>query len=175
MARIDQDRADRVDQLVYELIGALTRWQCEPLEHVTEIVSADETHIVLHWKAFFVFREFLSPVELLPGLSLAKSIFVEEKTICLAWEDAALCEALSEPYSFDCVNTEQDVENDLERDSPGIPTSVIESAVAGLDQKSEAESLAEWFGSSDAVDFDRYPEVLRPYLLEMVARNSIRT
>jgi len=108
-------------------------------------------------------------------MSLAKSIFLEEKTICLVWEDAALCEALSETYSFDWINTEQDVENDLQWDSPGIPTSVIESAVVGLDQKSEAESLSEWFRSSEAIDFDRYPEVLRPYLIEIVARIAIPT
>ena len=53
-------------------------------------------------------------------------------------------------------------------DDPSLSADDIESLLSGVDPDAEVSLLLETYGDLDAVDFSKYPNVLRPYLKKWI-------
>jgi hypothetical protein len=161
-----QNRADRVAEITFSIIDALTMGSSDTIEHSTDILSMDSNSVTARWKAALLLDadSYNPPIATLPGTDVASIVYFEERTIRLTWPTAEACSAATDEYEWEWVQTDKDHEGGVPWDSPEVTPSMVESALEHID----AEVLIEWFGSIKDIDYSEFPVVFQAGLRAMV-------
>jgi uncharacterized protein len=136
------------------------------LRQWAEVISEDATSLTRAIRSHF----YLFPDH--DGFAFARNIpssFVTEKCVwTLTWSDQ---DSFHDPIGFD--ESDYDAENidigGASWDDPCLPDDVFANAIARIDWWAVGEWLDDWTGGANE-DFAEAPKVLRPYLLNALAR-----
>ncbi len=154
-----------LDDVVCDLVDEIHFGGPTILTSETIPLRSTPTTIVARWKATILLEtDGLLPDERLPGTTIPTSLFRDESTVSLSWSSEAACKALSELDAFDWIDENEDVAKGIAWDDPTLPADVIDRAMAKFDPTAEVETLIEWFGERDKIDYGAFPKRLQPVI-----------
>ena len=161
-------RNDQIIEYLWDLITFIHRDQNFGQSTELSVIQDDGLVIRIKSMAKINFRDTMrqNPDHYLPGLSLEKSVCIEMGVweLQFANEDDRLKLEISNYEFVEDVASSKTVL----WDNAALTADDIENLLSGVDPEVEASLLLETFGNLGSVNFDLYPNVLRPYLRKWI-------
>lgn len=162
------NRNDQILEYLWDLIQFIHRGQNFGQSEEFSVIRDEGTLIKIKSLTKINFRDPLhqEPEHYLPGLSLQNSILIEVGEWHLEFESE------NDRVNLEISNYEfvEDValSKTVSWDDPCLSADDIESLLTEVDPDAEVSLLLETYGDLNAVDFSKYPNVLRPYLIKWI-------
>ena len=160
------DRAEKLNKIIFEIIDELTRGEDTTVSHSIQIVSSTDKAIKVRWKAALLYR--IDGQQSLQGLPIPDGVALEERTILLTWATKKDCTELSDGFNYEWTDENQDTETWIDWDSANVTDQMFEIAKERILDGGGADLLIEWFGSVEEIEFDLYPKLFQPFLRALV-------